>query len=103
MDIIAHGLWTFVIVYLLSLFKPTATYFDTWKKKLAAVIAGSAIDLLFIPQFLYFTTHFAGRNFPDAARQMPDWTLTWYYINHNYFFIIIVALLLLVTRLRAYV
>ena len=103
MDIVAHGLWTFVAVYVLSLWKPTANYFDTTKKKLAAVVAASAIDLLFIPQLFYFVTHFSGRNFPGAAPQFPQWMLTWYYINHNYFFIVLVAIIIYFTRLKPYV
>ena len=91
MDIVAHGLWTFVVVYVLSQWKLTARYFNTRKKLAAAVIAGFSIDLLFAPQFFYFLTHSASRDFHATA--FPGWMVTWYWINHNYFFIAIIGLI----------
>ncbi|MBI2546414.1 hypothetical protein HYV81_04495 [Candidatus Woesearchaeota archaeon] len=98
MDVAAHALWTFVIVYLLSQWKPTAGYFNTKKKIATAVIAGFGIDLLFAPQFFYMLTHFPARSdFYQIAPHFPQWMFTWYYINHNYFFIALIAVILYFT------
>lgn len=96
MDIVAHGLWTFVIVYILSKIRYTAKYFDTNRRILAAVIAGFGIDLLFAPQFIYIYTNVAvnGRSFPELASEFPSWFYMWYYINHNYFFVALIAIFL---------
>ncbi len=96
MDIVAHALWTFVIVYMLSKFRYVSKYFNTNKKVLAAVIAGFGIDLLFAPQFIYIYTNIAvnGKNFHELAIEFPSWFYTWYYINHNYFFIALIGVFL---------
>lgn len=95
MDIVAHGLWTFVVVYALSLWKPTAQFFNTKKKIAAAVIAGAGIDLLFAPQFFYILTHFPrGSDFYQIAPSFPQWMFELYYIHHNYFFVALIGIII---------
>ncbi len=96
MDVVAHGLWTFVTVYILSQWNVTARYFNTTKKLIAAVIAGFGIDLLFAPQFFYITslTFKTGKSFYELAPGFPEWFYSLYYVHHNYFFIALIALIL---------